>query len=109
MNGREEVTDMQRSVKGEVVSSTFDEPAERHVQVAEMVIEKPSAWSSTAKMSASCAILTRLLAPQHDYASSGRVLSGGLDSTPCSARKRFFCAARIAKKGGSLTLSDRAG
>ncbi len=102
----EEVTDMQRSVKGEVVSSTFDEPQTRHVQVAEMVIEKAK----------------RLVEHQHDVVilldsitrlaraynaivpPSGKILSGGVDSNALQRPKRFFGAARNIEQGGSLTI-----
>ena len=102
----EEVTEMRRSVKGEVVSSTFDEPAERHVQVAEMVIEKSK----------------RLIEHQHDVVilldsitrlarahnavvpHSGKILSGGVDSNALHRPKRFFGAARNIEEGGSLTI-----
>ncbi len=102
----EEVTDMQRSVKGEVVSSTFDEPAERHVQVANMVLEKAK----------------RLVEHQHDVVilldsitrlarahntvvpHSGKILSGGVDSNALQRPKRFFGAARNIEEGGSLTI-----
>jgi len=102
----EEVTDMQRTVKGEVVSSTFDEPASRHVQVAEMVIQKAK----------------RLVEYKHDVVilldsitrlgrayntvvpSSGKVLTGGVDANALQRPKRFFGAARNVEKGGSLTI-----
>jgi transcription termination factor Rho len=102
----EEVTDMQRSVKGEVISSTFDEPAARHVQVAEMVIEKAK----------------RLVEHKHDVVilldsitrlgrayntvvpSSGKVLTGGVDANALQRPKRFFGAARNIEEGGSLTI-----
>ncbi|MBD1147769.1 transcription termination factor Rho [Pelagibacterales bacterium SAG-MED31] len=102
----EEVTDMKRSVKGEVISSTFDEPASRHVQVAEMVIEKAK----------------RLVEYKHDVVilldsitrlgrayntvvpSSGKVLTGGVDANALQRPKRFFGAARNVEKGGSLTI-----
>ena len=102
----EEVTDMQRSVKGEVISSTFDEPATRHVQVAEMVIEKA----------------TRLVEHKHDVVvlldsitrlgrayntvvpSSGKVLTGGVDANALQRPKRFFGAARNIEEGGSLSI-----
>ena len=102
----EEVTDMQRSVKGEVISSTFDEPANRHVQVAEMVIEKAK----------------RLVEHKHDVVilldsitrlgrayntvvpSSGKVLTGGVDANALQRPKRFFGAARNIEEGGSLTI-----
>jgi transcription termination factor Rho len=102
----EEVTDMERTVKGEVISSTFDEPPHRHVQVAEMVLEKAK----------------RLVERKHDVVilldsitrlgraynaitpSSGRVLSGGLDANALQRPKRFFGAARNIEEGGSLTI-----
>jgi transcription termination factor Rho len=102
----EEVTDMKRSVNGEVVSSTFDEPAERHVQVAEMVLQKAK----------------RLVEHQHDVVilldsitrlarahnavvpHSGKILSGGVDSNALQRPKRFFGAARNIEEGGSLTI-----
>jgi len=102
----EEVTDMQRSVKGEVISSTFDEPATRHVQVADMVIEKAK----------------RLVEHKHDVVilldsitrlsrayntvvpPSGKILSGGVDSNALHRPKRFFGAARNVEEGGSLTI-----
>ena len=102
----EEVTDMKRSVNGEVISSTFDEPAERHVQVADMVIEKAK----------------RLVEQQHDVVilldsvtrlarahnsvvpHSGKILSGGVDSNALHRPKRFFGAARAVEQGGSLTI-----
>jgi transcription termination factor Rho len=106
----EEVTEMERSVKGEVVSSTFDEPAERHVQVADMVIEKSK----------------RLVEHQHDVVilldsitrlarahnavvpHSGKILSGGVDSNALHRPKRFFGAARNIEEGGSLTIMGTA-
>tara|TARA_B100001123_G_C15263587_1_gene1007535 strand:- start:532 stop:1788 length:1257 start_codon:yes stop_codon:yes gene_type:complete len=106
----EEVTDMARSVKGEVISSTFDEPASRHVQVAEMVIEKAK----------------RLVEHKHDVVilldsitrlgrayntvvpSSGKVLTGGVDANALQRPKRFFGAARNVEKGGSLTIISTA-
>ncbi len=106
----EEVTDMKRSVKGEVISSTFDEPAQRHVQVAEMVIEKAK----------------RLVEYKHDVVilldsitrlgrayntvvpSSGKVLTGGVDANALQRPKRFFGAARNVEKGGSLTIISTA-
>ena len=102
----EEVTDMERSVRGEVISSTFDEPAQRHVQVAEMVIEKAK----------------RLVEHKHDVVilldsitrlaraynavvpPSGKILSGGVDSNALHKPKRFFGAARNIEEGGSLTI-----
>lgn len=102
----EEVTDMQRSVKGEVISSTFDEPADRHVQVAEMVIEKAK---RLVEMKKDVVILldsiTRLARAYNTVTpSSGRVLSGGLDSNALQRPKRFFGAARNIEEGGSLTI-----
>ena len=106
----EEVTDMQRTVKGEVISSTFDEPAARHVQVAEMVIEKAK----------------RLVEYKHDVVilldsitrlgrayntvipSSGKVLTGGVDANALQRPKRFFGAARNVENGGSLTIISTA-
>ena len=106
----EEVTDMKRSVRGEVISSTFDEPAQRHVQVAEMVIEKAK----------------RLVEYKHDVVilldsitrlgrayntvvpSSGKVLTGGVDANALQRPKRFFGAARNVEKGGSLTIISTA-
>ncbi len=86
----EEVTDMQRSVKGEVISSTFDEPPQRHIQVADMVIEKAK----------------RRFARAHNAVipSSGKVLSGGLDANALQRPRRFFAAARNIEEGGSLTI-----
>ncbi|MBW1615994.1 MAG: transcription termination factor Rho [Deltaproteobacteria bacterium] len=102
----EEVTDMQRSVNGEVISSTFDEPAERHIQVAEMVIEKAKRLTEYKK---NVVILldsiTRLARAYNSVApSSGRVLSGGVDSNALQRPKRFFGAARNIENGGSLTI-----
>ena len=103
----EEVTDMQRSVKGEAISSTFDEPAQRHVQVAEMVIKKPSASWSTGRMSSSCSIPLRAWRGlQHIVPASGKVLSGGVDSNALQRPKSFFGAARNIEEGGSQ-LSSR--
>lgn len=102
----EEVTDMQRSVKGEVISSTFDEPASRNVQVAEMAIEK-------AKRMVECGedvmilldSITRLARAYNTEAPhSGRILSGGVDSTALQKPKRFMGAARNIENGGSLTI-----
>src|SRR6185503_4971118 len=102
----EEVTDMERHVKGEVVSSTFDEPAERHVQVAEMVIEK-------AKRLVECKrdvvilldSITRLgRAYNTVQPASGKILSGGIDANALQRPKRFFGAARAIEEGGSLTI-----
>ncbi len=102
----EEVTDMQRSVKGEVVSSTFDEPAQRHVQVAEMVIEKAKRLVEHRK---DVVILldsvTRLARAYNTIVpASGKVLSGGVDSNALQRPKRFFGAARNIEQGGSLTI-----
>jgi transcription termination factor Rho len=102
----EEVTDMQRSVRGEVISSTFDEPAQRHVQVAEMVIEKAKRLVEHKK---DVVILldsvTRLARAYNTVAPpSGKVLSGGLDSNALQKPKRFFGAARNIEEGGSVTI-----
>ena len=102
----EEVTDMQRSVDGEVISSTFDEPAQRHVQVAEMVIEKAKRLVEHKK---DVVILldsvTRLARAYNTVIPpSGKVLSGGLDSNALQKPKRFFGAARNIEEGGSLTI-----
>ncbi|HEX2279818.1 MAG TPA: transcription termination factor Rho [Candidatus Tectomicrobia bacterium] len=102
----EEVTDMQRSVKGEVVSSTFDEPAQRHVQVAEMVIEKAKRLVEHKRdvviLLDSIARLAR--AYNTIQPASGKVLSGGIDSNALQRPKRFFGAARNIEEGGSLTI-----
>ena len=102
----EEVTDMQRSVKGEVISSTFDEPAQRHVQVAEMVIEKAKRLVEHKKdVLILLDSITRLARAYNTVApSSGKVLSGGLDSNALQKPKRFFGAARNVEEGGSLTI-----
>lgn len=102
----EEVTDMQRSVKGEVISSTFDEPADRHIQVAEMVIEKAKRSVEHGKdVVILLDSITRLArAYNTNTPSSGRVLSGGLDSNALQRPKRFFGAARNIEEGGSLTI-----
>ena len=102
----EEVTDMQRSVKGEVVSSTFDEPATRHVQVAEMVIEKAKRLVEHGR---DVVILldsvTRLGRAYNTVVpSSGKVLTGGVDANALQRPKRFFGAARNIEEGGSLTI-----
>ncbi len=102
----EEVTDMERSVKGEVISSTFDEPAERHVQVAEMVIEKAKRLVEHKK---NVIILldsvTRLARAYNSVMPpSGKILSGGVDSNALQRPKRFFGAARNIEEGGSLTI-----
>jgi transcription termination factor Rho len=102
----EEVTDMQRSVKGEVISSTFDEPADRHIQVAEMVIEKAKRLVEHGKdVVILLDSITRLARAYNTVTpSSGRVLSGGLDSNALQRPKRFFGAARNIEEGGSLTI-----
>src|SRR3954454_22633080 len=102
----EEVTDMQRSVRGEVISSTFDEPASRHVQVAEMVIEKAK---RLVEHSRDVVILldsiTRLGRAYNTVVpSSGKVLTGGVDANALQRPKRFFGAARNIEEGGSLTI-----
>jgi len=106
----EEVTDMQRSVKGEVISSTFDEPATRHVQVAEMVIEKAK---RLVEHKHDVVILldsiTRLARAYNTVVPpSGKVLSGGVDSNALHKPKRFFGAARNIENGGSLTIISTA-
>ena len=102
----EEVTDMQRSVKGEVVSSTFDEPATRHVQVAEMVIEKAKRLVESGKdVVILLDSITRLARAYNTVVpASGKVLSGGVDSNALHRPKRFFGAARNIEEGGSLTI-----
>jgi transcription termination factor Rho len=102
----EEVTDMQRSVKGEVISSTFDEPSDRHIQVAEMVIEKAKRMVENGKNVVVLLDSITRLARAYNTAipSSGRVLSGGLDSNALQRPKRFFGAARNIEEGGSLTI-----
>jgi transcription termination factor Rho len=102
----EEVTDMQRSVKGEVVSSTFDEQASRHVQVAEMVIEKAKRLAETGKdVVILLDSITRLARAYNTVVpASGKVLSGGVDSNALHKPKRFFGAARKLEEGGSLTI-----
>jgi transcription termination factor Rho len=102
----EEVTDMQRSVKGEVVSSTFDEPAARHVQVAEMVIEKAKRLVEHKRdVVILLDSITRLARAYNTIVpSSGKVLSGGVDSNALQRPKRFFGAARNLEEGGSLTI-----
>ena len=102
----EEVTDMQRSVKGEVISSTFDEPAQRHVQVAEMVIEKAKRLVEHKKdVLILLDSITRLARAYNTVIpASGKVLSGGLDSNALQKPKRFFGAARNVEEGGSLTI-----
>ncbi len=102
----EEVTDMQRSVKGEVISSTFDEPAERHVQVAEMVLEKAKRLVESKKdVVILLDSITRLArAYNTTVPHSGKILSGGVDSNALHKPKRFFGAARCIEEGGSLTI-----
>ncbi len=106
----EEVTDMARSVKGEVISSTFDEPASRHVQVAEMVIEKAK---RLVELKHDVVILldniTRLARAYNTVVpSSGKVLTGGVDANALQRPKRFFGAARNIEEGGSLTIISTA-
>ncbi|HVK56834.1 MAG TPA: transcription termination factor Rho [Burkholderiales bacterium] len=102
----EEVTEMQRSVKGEVVSSTFDEPATRHVQVAEMVIEKAKRLVEHKKdVVILLDSITRLARAYNTVQpASGKVLTGGVDSNALQRPKRFFGAARNIEEGGSLTI-----
>lgn len=102
----EEVTDMQRSVKGEVISSTFDEPAQRHVQVAEMVIEKAKRLVEHKKdVVILLDSITRLARAYNAVVPpSGKILSGGVDSNALHKPKRFFGAARNIEEGGSLTI-----
>ena len=102
----EEVTDMQRSVRGEVISSTFDEPAQRHVQVAEMVIEKAKRLVEHGKdVVILLDSITRLARAYNTIVpASGKVLSGGVDSNALQRPKRFFGAARNIEEGGSLTI-----
>ena len=102
----EEVTDMQRSVNGEVISSTFDEPAQRHVQVAEMVIEKAKRLVEHKKdVVILLDSITRLARAYNTVVPpSGKVLSGGVDSNALHRPKRFFGAARNMEDGGSLTI-----
>jgi len=106
----EEVTDMQRSVKGEVISSTFDEPAIRHVQVAEMVIEKAKRLAEHKKdVVILLDSITRLgRAYNAVVPSSGKVLTGGVDANALQRPKRFFGAARNIEEGGSLTIISTA-
>ncbi|MCF8041584.1 MAG: transcription termination factor Rho [Desulfarculaceae bacterium] len=102
----EEVTDMQRSVKGEVISSTFDEPAQRHVQVAEMVIEKAKRLVEHKRdVVILLDSITRLARAYNTVVPpSGKILSGGVDSNALHRPKRFFGAARNIEGGGSLTI-----
>lgn len=106
----EEVTDMARSVKGEVVSSTFDEPAHRHVQLAEMVIEKAKRLVEHKKdVVILLDSITRLARAYNTVVpSSGKVLTGGVDSNALQRPKRFFGAARNIENGGSLTIISTA-
>ena len=106
----EEVTDMQRSVKGEVISSTFDEPASRHVAVAEMVIEKAKRLTEHKKdVIILLDSITRLgRAYNAVVPSSGKVLTGGVDANALQRPKRFFGAARNIEQGGSLTIVSTA-
>ena len=106
----EEVTDMQRSVKGEVISSTFDEPASRHVAVAEMVIEKAKRLTEHKKdVVILLDSITRLgRAYNAVVPSSGKVLTGGVDANALQRPKRFFGAARNIEQGGSLTIVSTA-
>ncbi len=102
----EEVTDMQRHVKGEVISSTFDEPPERHVQVAEIVLEKARRLVEHKKdVVILLDSITRLARAYNSVVPhSGKVLSGGIDSNALQKPKRFFGAARAVEEGGSLTI-----
>lgn len=102
----EEVTEMERSVKGEVISSTFDEPAQRHVQVAEMVIEKARRLVEHKKdVVILCDSITRLARAYNTIApASGKILTGGVDANALQRPKRFFGAARNTQEAGSLTI-----
>jgi len=102
----EEVTDMQRNVKGEVISSTFDEPPERHVQVAEIVLEKAKRLVEHKRdVVILLDSITRLARAYNSVVPhSGKVLSGGIDSNALQKPKRFFGAARAVEEGGSLTI-----
>ena len=102
----EEVTDMQRSVKGEVISSTFDEPSERHIQVAEIVLEKAKRLVESKKdVVILLDSITRLARAYNSCVPhSGKILSGGVDSNALQKPKRFFGAARNIEEGGSLTI-----
>ena len=102
----EEVTDMIRTVRGEVVSSTFDEPASRHVQVADMVLEKAKRLSEHKKdVVILLDSITRLARAYNTVApASGKVLTGGVDANALQKPKRFFGAARNIEEGGSLTI-----
>ena len=102
----EEVTDMKRSVKGEVISSTFDEAPERHIQVTEMVIEKAKRLTECGRdVVILLDSLTRLARANNNLVPhSGKILSGGVDATALARPKRFFAAARNIEEGGSLTI-----
>ena len=102
----EEVTEMQRSVKGEIIASTFDEPATRHVHVAEMVVERAKRLVELGKDVVMLLVsITRLARAYNNIVpSSGKVLSGGVDSNALQRPKRFFGAARKIEEGGSLTI-----
>ena len=102
----EEVTDMQRLVKGEVISSTFDEPSERHIQVAEIVLEKAKRLVESGKdVVVLLDSITRLARAYNSCVPhSGKILSGGVDSNALQKPKRFFGAARKIEEGGSLTI-----
>jgi transcription termination factor Rho len=102
----EEVTDMQRSVVGEVISSTFDEPAQRHIQVAEMVIEKAKRLVESRKdVVILLDSITRLARAYNAVVpSSGRVLSGGIEATALTKPRQFFATARNIEEGGSITI-----
>ena len=102
----EEVTDMKRSVQGEVVSSTFDEPADRHVQVADMVLEKAKRLTEHGKDVVILLDSITRLARAHNTVvpHSGKILSGGVDANALQRPKRFFGAARNIEEGGSLTI-----
>jgi transcription termination factor Rho len=102
----EEVTDMARTVKGEVISSTFDEPAERHVQVANMVLAKSRRLVESGKDVVILLDSITRLARAHNAVvpHSGKILSGGVDSNALQKPKRFFGAARNIEEGGSLTI-----
>lgn len=106
----EEVTDMMRSVKGEVISSTFDEPPQRHVQVADMVIEKAKRLVEHKKDVVILLDSLTRLARAHNTVTpaSGKVLSGGIDANALQKPKRFFGAARNIEEGGSLTIISTA-
>src|SRR5438093_614831 len=102
----EEVTDMQRSVKGEVISSTFDEPPQRHIQVADMVIEKAKRLVEHKRDVVILLDSLTRFARAHNAVipSSGKVLSGGLDANALQRPRRFFAQARNIEEGGSLTI-----